>query len=110
MNRVEHLLSKVGEECAEIAQRAAKAAQFGLSEVQPGPDNKGGHNNAERINHEFNDLLGVLELLQKELHGWQVGMTDRARIDAKKAKVEKYLLYAAECGTLTPQYVNGGSE
>lgn len=96
MNRIEHLLGKIAEECAEIAQRAAKAQQFGLDEVEPKQD----YNNAERINHEFNDLLGVMELVQKELYGWQVGTVDRARIEAKKAKVEKFLLYAMKVGTL----------
>lgn len=105
MNRLEHLLGKIAEECAEIAQRAAKAQQFGLAEVQPGQE----HNNAERINHEFNDLLGVLEMVCAEAGTDEIMRCDRTRIDAKKAKVERFLDYAAECGTLDISHDINGS-
>lgn len=94
MNRREHLLSIVSEECAEIAQRASKAARFGLGEIQYGQD----QNNAQRLVAEYADLRGVIELLEEDGH---LVIPDlRPLIDAKKAKVEKFLLYSAECGTL----------
>jgi len=62
MNRVDHLLWTLAEECAEVAQRASKAARFGLEEVQPGQE----FTNAERLMHEYADLVGILSLLVEE--------------------------------------------
>lgn len=96
MTRTEHLLWMLAEECAEVAQRASKAARFGLSEVQPGQL----QTNAERITYELNDLVAVADMLLSP--DW---MDDNA-INAKQAKVEKFLEYSAQCGTLeeeTPQ-------
>ena len=87
MNRVEHLLTKLMEECAEVAQEASKAAIFGLAEVMPGQP----LTNRERVLKELNDLWAVCEML-----GLQV--VDRAAIEAKKAKVEKYMDYARKIG------------
>ena len=106
MNRLEHLLTSVGEECNEIGQRASKAARFGLLEVQPGQD----LDNLRRMMGEFADLCGAIELLHSEPI---MGEDQNARleyliaqlrpqIDAKKAKLEKFLLYSEKLGTLTP--------
>lgn len=93
MNRVEHLLTKLSEECNEVGQRASKAALFGLHEVQPGQQ----LNNADRIVEEYADMLGVMEMLVEEGH---IAMPDlTSRKEAKKAKVEKFILYAKQCGT-----------
>lgn len=100
MDRVEHLLWILAEEAAAVAQRASKAARFGLSETQPGQP----FTNAERIMHEWHDLLAAMEMLMDA--GPLNPLPDPARvIAAKKAKVEKFLRYSAECGTLsgTPQ-------
>lgn len=94
MNRVEHLLWVLAEECNEVAQRASKAARFGLQEVQPGQ----GLSNAERIMGEYADLQAAVEMLIEE--GALPEGDLRRQIDMKKAKVEKFLLYSAECGTL----------
>lgn len=94
MNRTEHLLWVLAEECAEVAQRASKAARFGLNEVQPGQP----HTNAERIVYEYADLVATMELL-----GDAAGLTVddlEALKSAKKAKIEKYLVYSRQCGTL----------
>lgn len=91
MNRLEHLLWVLAEECAEVAQRASKAARFGIDEVQPGQ----ALTNEERIWQEMNDLAAVGEMLIA-LRG-QGGLR-RDAVEAKKAKVEKFLLYSAECG------------
>jgi hypothetical protein len=105
MNRVEHLLAKGAEECAEIGQRALKAQQFGLLEIQPsgsaGLVNPEGRNNAERIMDEFNDLLGVLEMLEQATGMNLSTKVNRGAIEAKKVKVEYFLRYCREIGTLT---------
>lgn len=96
MNRLEHLLWVLAEECAEVAQRASKAARFGMDEVQPGQE----LTNEERLWQEMNDLCATGEMLIT-LRGQ--GGLNRSAVDAKKAKVEKFLLYSAECGTFHPE-------
>jgi hypothetical protein len=96
MTRAEHLLWILAEECAEVAQRASKAARFGLEEVQPGQ----ALTNAQRTKAEMVDLVAVWGKLCQE------GLVEPIRIDdpgieAKQEKIEKYLEYSRDCGTLT---------
>lgn len=97
MTRTEHLLDILIEECAEVIQRATKAKRFGLKETQPGQE----HDNAERISYELADLFAVVELLEEEEALVEPHYLDGAILNAKKEKVEKYLKYSVECGTLT---------
>jgi hypothetical protein len=96
VNRQEHLLVIVGEESVEIAQRASKALRFGLDEIQPNQE----QDNFERMMAEFADLCGALELLRQGSTIDGMVMALRQKIDAKKDKVEKFLLYSQEQGTL----------
>lgn len=96
LNRKQHLLVILAEECNEVAQRVTKSLRFGIDEIQPG-DNK---NNAERIKYELNDLLAIVEMLQKEKILPDV-ITDREMMELKKQKVEHYLEYCKKIGTLT---------
>lgn len=97
MNRTEHLLSILAEECAEVAQRASKALRFGLREIQPGQP----YTNAERMYREFYDLAAMFEMLEE---GGSIGRpsaeTRDEHVNGKKAKVEKFLELSFECGTL----------
>lgn len=93
MTRLEHLLWVLAEECAEVAQRASKAARFGMNNVQEGQD----LTNEQRLWHEFNDLLGVAEMITEYR---DFGSPDFSAIEAKKAKVERFLKFSEECGTL----------
>lgn len=88
MNKTEHLLTVLSEECAEVAQRACKAARFGLSEVQPGQE----EDNTRRLERELADLMAVAEIL-----GLRVRDEDKA---AKREKLKKYMDYCRELGTL----------
>lgn len=97
MTRTEHLLTILAEECTEIGQRASKALRFSLAEVQPGQD----LSNADRIMYEFHDLLAVMEMLEDDGVFPPIWHRNVAAIEAKKAKVEKFLLHSAEVGTLT---------
>lgn len=92
MNRLEHLMTILNEECAEIVQATTKALRFGLDE---GRDIQG--TNVERMRKEVNDLLAMVEMLEKEGVDLSPDYAHRAQ---KKAKVEHYLLYSTECGTL----------
>lgn len=95
MNRQEHLLAILAEECAEVAQRASKALRFGLGEVQPGQE----LTNAERIEGELTDLFSVVLMLVDEGH---LVLKDRRGAEvAKRAKVEKFLQLSEQLGTLT---------
>lgn len=91
MNRTEHLLFTLAEECAEVAQRASKAARFGLDEIQPGQV----QTNEARIWDEMNDLAALGEMIIA-LRG-QGGLS-RDAIDAKKRKVERFIEYSKQCG------------
>jgi len=93
MTRQEHLLTIIGEECAEVHQRCSKALRFGLQEVQPGQS----LTNAQRIIQEFNDLVTVVKMMGED---FTKGAFDLKEMEAKENKVEKYLLYSAECGTV----------
>jgi hypothetical protein len=93
MNRTEHLLIILAEECAEVSQRVSKALRFGLNEVQPGQ----ALTNEQRIWQEINDLAGVVEMI---ISARRSGGLSRIAVDAKKAKVEKFLEYSQQCGTL----------
>ena len=102
MTRHEHLMTIAMEECAEVAQRIAKAQRFGMSQIQQDADDQPQENpdrlsNRTRIINEFNDLVAVLEMLDITL-----AVIDGPRIVAKIEKVERYLLRSARCGTLQP--------
>ena len=101
MTRDEHLLTIAAEECAEVAQRCAKALRFGLSQVQHAPDDKPEQNpellnNLERIRREYVDLTAVLTMIDSGL----TRMTE-TELRAKRAKVNRYLEMSLGLGTLT---------
>ena len=103
MTREEHLLTIVGEECAEIAQRVAKALRFGMEQVQEDADDRPQENperltNRERIVREYYDLRAVLGMAG--IDAWDTSDLAR-RCEAEKVrKVERYLQRSARCGTL----------
>jgi hypothetical protein len=57
MNADQYHLGKIAEEAVEVAQRALKAQQFGLGEVQPNQD----FDNFERLFDEFHDLFTTFQ-------------------------------------------------
>jgi len=96
MNRTEHLLACLAEECHEIGQRALKAQRFGLLEIQPEQELTNWH----RLQQELADLLAVMEMLEGP--AGCLYCIPRNLIEAKKAKVEKYMVYAESQGALRP--------
>jgi hypothetical protein len=100
MTRLEHLLTIAMEECSELAQRLSKAQRFGLEEVQPGQL----LTNLERIRYEYSDLVAVLEMIAPpSAAGGKIHPPLGTAIDAKRWKVERFLAYSAECGTVSPE-------
>lgn len=89
MNHLEYLLTVLGEECAEVIQRASKAIRFGMAEVQPGQH----ENNRRRLERELADVAATVELL-----GLEIREEDKA---AKREKLTKFMAYSESAGTLT---------
>lgn len=83
------------EECGEILQEGSKALRFGINDrFEDRPSVQ------EKMVNELNDLHGVLTMLIQE------GIIPRTYIDpvkvqAKIQKIETYMLYAKEKGTLS---------
>lgn len=93
MNKIEHLLTCLIEECAEVQKEATKALRFGLEDIwkdNPTPSVK--------LAVEFGDLLGVFEMLKEE--GVIPELSDEYLIKKKKERVLKYMQYAVDRGTL----------
>lgn len=109
MNRQEHLITILSEELSELHQELCKALRFGVYEQQPNNP----LSNCQRIFKEFNDVLAMVDMVNDSavktsfadasvtLGERGLMYKDEAFITEKKAKVEKYLLYSKECGTLT---------
>jgi NTP pyrophosphatase (non-canonical NTP hydrolase) len=103
MTREQYLFGKLAEECAELAQEAIKCQQFGVTHLF---GNAQGVTNIERLNGEFNDVLGVVALLNDGIsEDYQTGDTaiyaDIDLIDAKEAKVNKWYDVAKAMGNVT---------
>lgn len=95
MNLQENLLTTLGEEASEIIKDCSKANRFGLGDINP----ETGISSKEAIQTEINDLLGVAAVLVDE------GFLDEhfineKQIQAKKTKIQKYLDYSRDQGSL----------
>ena len=88
MNRLNHLVACLGEECGEVVQVVGKAQRFGLFDHHP----KRQATNWVLLRQEVHDTIAVFEMLCDELD--RVSDIDRKLIDRKKRRVEKHLLYA----------------
>jgi len=95
MNRTDHLLWNIAEECAEVAQRASKAARFSINEVQPGQE----FSNGDRILHEYADLVAVIEMLTEE-GVLNMPKDFKQRVENKKTRFNKFLERSKQYGTL----------
>lgn len=92
MNQLQHLLIKLAEEGAEVAQIALKTSQFGADEVMPGQP----LSNFQRCHQELDDLWAMVEMRNDR---YQFNYTpSRDQIEAKKLKVQKFLGYSIHLG------------
>jgi len=94
MNRQQHLLIKLSEECNEVGKAVSKALLFGLDDGYPYPGT--GRTNLDDLKHELNDLFAVVEMLYPEIE-WKI---DGGEVRVKKAKVERFMNHAQQRGIL----------
>lgn len=98
MDRIEHLLTCLSEECNEVGQRISKALRFGRYEIQRDQS----ANNISRIEPELKDLTAVANILANE----GIIRTDFVAAEyetaAKLEKIEGYMLLARQHGALLP--------
>jgi hypothetical protein len=103
VTELEQLAVIAMEECAEVAQRIAKAARFSMDQVQEDADDHPEQNpkrltNRERIVREYYDLRATLGMLG--IDAWENSDFSRRCEDAKVAKVRKYFQRSRVNGTL----------
>ncbi len=85
-------LGELAMEMLSLQQTISKAMRFGLNEQR-----EGYKKNHERIQDEWNDLLGSVEKLRE--HGVDL-KPDLDKVTAKMAKIDKFTTYSKEVGTI----------
>ncbi len=103
MTKDDHLLVILSEEAHEVSmaagrigQAASKALRFGMDDGYPGTE----RTNRGDLVGEFNDLVALFEMLQEA--GINLpGLYDREAIEAKKAKVTRFLEHSRNLGRLS---------
>lgn len=100
MDKTEHLLVCLLEECAEVQQAVTKALRFGLEGVNPNKPEFS--TNAKNIIREYCDTIAVIELLVEE------GILEERSSDEvssmvwiAKTKKRQFMKIACQCGTLS---------
>lgn len=89
------LASTLAVECLKVAQLVSKALRFGLHEVEMSQR----YTNADRISQGLCTVIGLTELAKEARLLPAVGSLEL--IAEKKAKVRKFMDYAAYTGALT---------
>ena len=94
MTKIEHLLTCMSEECAEVIKEVSKALRFGLDDSHPCEPGT----NHVRIERELNDLYGTIELLAENgIHFKRV----EALVFDKKLRIKNFMGYAIQRKTIT---------
>lgn len=94
MNRLEHVLTVLGEEASEVQQAKDKILRFGMQSCAPGSSST----NMEDLIQEINEFMSVVEILREE-HGIPI-VLDPQRMEAKKLKLKTYMRICEEIGTI----------
>jgi len=95
LNKNQHLLQILAEECAEVIKEVSKSLRFGTDNERPNT----GESNAKLISKEFIEAIAVRNMLVEAgvlvipLDAYEIG-------EAKKVKVLKYLEYSRVAGML----------
>ena len=94
MNKTEHLLACVAEECGEVQQAVGKCLRFGILDTGPMTDKT----NSAQLRNEIHDLIAVYQMLCDVLG--ESSELDVRVIDLKKDRVLKFMEHARQVGTL----------
>jgi len=97
MNKKEHLLTCLTEECAEVIQVADKGMRFGTDDSYPNES----ATNAYNIVKEYIEITAVMDMLLDE--GFLISLSDDEANEifiAKQQRVRDYMDYARSRGTL----------
>ncbi len=81
MNRKEHLLVILSEECSEVIKEVSKALRFGLENGYPGQSKT----NQDNIEDELTDVFAVVEMLLDD------GMLQTGKLKTSTMSHEKYM-------------------
>jgi len=109
MNKTEHILTCLAEECGEVAKECHKALRFGLDDqvtLDPsGPRGTEGPTNRDKIVTEFIDLLGVYQMAVEEgilpdIFCSSPSFTVKGLMAAKADRVRAYMKYAQRIRSL----------
>lgn len=92
MSLEQYLLTKLVEECTEVAQMALKAQQFGLDNHHP---KNPGITNRERLQREFMDVVASVKMLNEIGFGCGV---DEALVEKKADKVKHFMSMSIDLG------------
>ena len=93
MKTSEYLLSTMMEELAEVQQELSKCLRF-TPDHRPGQD---GPSNFDRANNEWNDVLALIMLLEKEGLVFRI---DPSLISAKIKRLERIMEVSRRLGAL----------
>jgi hypothetical protein len=100
VDKTSYLLCKLMEECAEIAQVCSKAITFGLDSYHPNDSER--LQNFHKIKMEFNDLVGVMRMLEDMgIFGGEI--IDEKLIKEKITKVNHFMGISRKLGKLEPE-------
>jgi len=94
MNKTEHILACIIEECAEVQQAATKALRFGLEDRYP--DRPPNTSNRQDIISELADLRAVMDMAC----GLGLGIWMPLANPDKRKKVGKWMAHAVGTGAL----------
>jgi hypothetical protein len=100
MNRLEHILVTLMEECSELQKVTAKALRFGLHDKE----NRVSDTNLKKMIYEYSDIVGTVKKLNQE--GVNIRY-DKAMTQAKMKRIEEFLVYAEQVKTLSSDTEGG---
>jgi hypothetical protein len=86
MNRMEHLLACLGEECGEAQQEVGKCLRFGHNTT----NGKTGGINLMNLKREVNDIVAMFYMVMEEAELYP--KLDAAGIKRKQEKVEAFFI------------------
>ena len=99
INKQQHLLACLAEECAEVIVEVNKGLRFGLGDHHPSDPSK---NNAQRIAHEMQHVIAVYEMLVVD-NGLPSNWSHVNRRIDKQERVTRFMAYAREEGKLSDE-------